>query len=205
MDRRDFLKTIGAASLIPVMPVYADTPDLKAWFQKNFNCHYGQPGPYVVDDTTDEPYRYKTFAVGVTDSTEYEAEKRLSQYFIDKFTPISKGCPKLYWRVEPQFAEIPVIEWGETWMTAEEAEDGMRDGKFLKNVGRKVGLSGFEVSDLQEVQKPENVEFDFDTGSYKYVLEKHIVHRMRFRLAIPSRNEQLLAFAKAEGELMENI
>ena len=182
MERRDFLKTIGAASLIPVMPVRADTPDLKTWFKQNFDCYHGEPGPYVVDDVTDEPYRYKTFAVGVTDSTEFEAEKRLSQYFIDKFTPLAKGCPKLYWRVEPQFAEIPVIEWGETWMTAEEVEDKGNPTEF-----------------------PKNVELDFDTGSYKYVLEKHIVHRMRFRLAIPSKNEQLLAFMKIEGELMENI
>lgn len=182
MNRREFIKTIGAVSLIPVMPVVASTPDIKTWFSQNFDCHYGEPGSRVSDALIGDEYIYKTFAMGVLDSTEYEAEKRLSQFFIEKFTPLAKGRPKLWWRVEPQFADISHTEWGDTWMTAEQIED---HGK--------------------PTQIPQNVEYDFETNTYKYVLQKHQLYRLRFRLAIPSKDKQLISFAKNEGSEIGKI
>ena len=184
MDRREFLKALGGATLIPLLPytAFANTPnDLKEWFEQNFKCNSGTPGQYLETETG-EKYLYQTFAAGILNTSEDDAKRQLTQYFVDKFTKYSKNRPELWWRVEPQFASIEVINWGETWMTAEDVED---KGK-------------------PEII-PASIEYDFDSGSYKYVNSKEMLYRMRFRLTIPSHFEQLRTIAKVEGEEIRKI
>ena len=67
MDRREFLKALGGATLIPLLPytAFANTPnDLKEWFEQNFKCNSGTPGQYLETETG-EKYLYQTFAAGI--------------------------------------------------------------------------------------------------------------------------------------------
>ena len=207
MDRRDFLKAFGGVALIPLVPsaAIANTPtDLKAWFEANFNCKQGNRGP----DTKvgDKTYVYYTFAVGVLNGSETEAQKRISQYFIDKFSPLAKGKPDLWWRVEPQFVSDKVTTFGDTWMTAEEIEDsGVRGDKFFKPVLLRNTPGKWTPMKWVEVQKPDNVELDFETNSYKYVKSVDTLHKMRFRLVIPTHVNQLDTFAHTEGNFVGKI
>lgn len=183
MDRRTFLKATAGVLMIPVIPSLAATPDLEEWFKQNFKCQNGLPGPYteVQQNGKTFQYAYQTFAAGIVNVSESHAKDSLTRYFVEQFTPYVGS--ELYWRVEPQFAEIPVVTYGDTWMTAEEVEDKKVD----------------------KVEVPNGVEFDFDTGSYKYVEDKDIFYRMRFRLAIPEHQDTIVAFAKQEGESIRKI
>lgn len=183
MSRRNFLKSSVGLLLIPLAPslVLAEAPkDLKAWFESNFNCKQGEPGSTIAIEK--ETYTYHTCAAGILNCSEDEAQKRLTHYFIEQFYPLSQGKPDLWWRVEPQFAAIELVDWGSTWMTAEEIEDC---GKLTK--------------------LPKNVEYDFETNSYKYVNSKETLYRMRFRLVIPTQDKQLQGLAKLEGEKIRKI
>ena len=207
MDRRDFLKVLGGVALIPLVPsaAFANSPtDLKTWFEANFNCKQGEPKADIT--VGNKTYTYYTFAVGVLNGTETEAKQRISQYFIEKFSPIAKGKPDLWWRVEPQFVSDKVTTFGDTWMTAEEIEDGgVRNNEFYKPSGGYTGNKGYVPFKWKEVQKPDDVELDFETNSYRYVKSTDTLHKMRFRLIIPTHAQQLDAFAHIEGNFVGKI
>lgn len=207
MNKRDFLKFAGGSLLIPIIPstALAGTPtDLKEWFETNFNCKQGDQS--AKTKVGNKYFTYSTFAAGVFDLPKEEAKKRLTRYFVDHFAPLAAGKPDLFWRVEPRFESDTVTEYGKTWMTSEEAEDGgVRGGKFYKAIYRKVDPKRQSSVKWEEVNKPADVELEFETGAYKYVLAKHTLHKMRFRLVIPTQAEQLETFAHIEGNIPRKI
>ena len=207
MNRRDFLRTSISALLIPFVPAsaLANTPtDLKSWFESNFNCKKGPQSSKVK--VGNKNYIYETFVAGVLDGSEQEAKQRLTNYFVTKFAPLAIDKPDLWWRVEPRFESGDLIEYGKTWMTAEEVEDsGVRGDKFFKPVLLRNHPRKWTPMKWVEVQKPDDVEMDFETGAYKYVVAKHTFYKMRFRLAIPAFTQQLETFAHVEGNLSRKI
>ena len=205
MERRDFIKSIAAglaatylapsvlAEVAP-SPVIWNTETLTSAMQGLFWCHMGPATAFyevnkktgeivqapqesnvkvlgiepVKPQTFQEPnaeefdrYVYTTYACAIDGGDAKEAEARLAKHFYDHFSKLPKGF--LIWRTKPHFETIEATKFGDTWATVEEVEDNIVD---LNN-------------------KPKNVEFDFNDGKYKQVVEKVQVHKMRMRLVLP--------------------
>lgn len=106
-------------------------------------------------------YRYETYACAVEGGDAKEAEARLAKHFYEAFSKLPAG--QLVWRTAPQFASHEDIRWGVTYATREQVEDGQ-----------------YDLSKL-----PEDAQYDIAWGSYRQVLSKTVLHKMRMRLVLP--------------------
>lgn len=227
MQRRSFIGAVLAALATPLLPA-ADlgfkVPNPEVWnaatltaeLQKLFTSQMGPVAPlfemlngevvhaekvvlpvpgYPNQYYTDwaEPpsgatrYIYTTYACAVEGGSAQEAEARLAKHFYDQFSQLPAG--PLVWRVQPQFSSEEVVEYGDVWATLEDVQDGYR-----------------KITD-----KPDNVEQDPLTGSYKCVTKRAQLHKMRMRLVLPHLHDHtnttvvLPELHKADGALLTRM
>jgi hypothetical protein len=162
--------------------------DLTNWLEKRFECYTGDPRAYMalneeelkkynlsLDDlpierrvwANDEKkivnLIYTTVAFAVEGDNSEESERQLVRALQEKFEEIPPQT--LIWRVRPEFTSDKITEYGETWATYEQIEDGKMD----------------------HLVRPADVEMDFDTGSYKHVKRKYVLNKLRMRLVFPKQ------------------
>lgn len=201
MERRTFLAAALAALAAPYLPA-ADAgvqiPDPTIWntatltaqLEKMFACQMGPTAPlfdmvmgvptavrYVekqhslypnqtiteATEPTDpsQRYVYETYACMVEGGDAQEAEARLAKHFYEAFSKLPVG--PLVWRVKPQFETVENIKWGVTYATDVQVEDRLYDLAKL----------------------PEDAQYDISSASYRQVLSKTRLHKMRMRLVLP--------------------
>lgn len=211
MERRTFLSAALAALAAPYLPVAeaaAEIPSPTVWnaatltarMESMFACQMGPAAPFVdvvrgvatavpviehphdkfpnLMDTSHGPvpeggqrYRYETYACAIEGGDAQEAEARLAKHFYEAFSKLPAG--QLVWRVTPQFATEERIRWGVTYATREQVEDGQ-----------------YDLSKL-----PEDAQYDIEWGSYRQVLSKAPLHKMRMRLVLPHLYDDELTVA----------
>lgn len=126
--------------------------------------------------------RYVTLACAIEGGDEKEAEARLAKHFYDHLSQLPSG--PLVWRTKPEFSSVEDVKYGHTYCTVEAVEDQL-----------------FDLSRL-----PADAELDFDNGSYRKVLSKAQIHRIRMRIALPELTEDfVLPYIKEEGEMVAMI
>lgn len=197
MNRRQFLQTITAGSVMIMLPSLAESvlsgsgintvEDFTAWMESRYECHMGEARAYMslteeelkkynlgLDDlpverkvwATDNYKQvnliYTTVAFAVEGSDSKEAERQLVQALKEKLEEIPPQT--LIWRVKPEFTSDQMTEYCETFATHEQVEDGLFDRPF-----------------------PADVEYDFNTGSYKHVKRKYVLNKLRMRLVFPKQ------------------
>jgi len=211
MDRREFLKTLAAGSAMVLLPNIATTEpigvdlltvdDLTRWMEKRYECFNGQPMSFmeldapmlasfglsmkhipventVPDENGEQRIRiiYSTVAYAMEADDPAIAQHAIVKAVCDSF---EKYAPpqKLIWRVKPQFDTGPITYYGDTYMSWEEIHDkGMPESL------------------------PPNVEMDFDTDSFRYVVRRATLNKVRMRLAFPTMpDEDYDAFCINEG------
>lgn len=141
----------------------------------------GEP-PVVADDRV--YFAYSTYGFAVEGGEAWEAEHRLAQEFYARFSQVEQK--NLVWRRKPLFETQEVAEYGATWATREQIEDGFID-----------------LAD-----KPPGVELDPNWGNYRYVTRKYPLHRMTMRLAFtdqPSEEELTSLTPRPEGATLPRI
>jgi hypothetical protein len=201
MNKRSFLKAVGISAGFVMLPSLAmevstginNCADLTTAMESMFTCKMGEPKAFMeftkeqaekfftpavcslaareyeqtwAEYSSDNIIRltYQTFAYGIKGGTAEDAERKLSQYLYNRFKQLAENDKKmLVWRIKPVFYSYQHINFGDTWMTPEQIED----------------LKGLELN------IPENVEYNFSTGSYNYVVEKTTVHHIRMRMVLP--------------------
>lgn len=201
MQRRIFIQAALAALAAPSLasaellapapsPVVWNAATLTAELNKMFACQAGPAAPFVdmvagvatavpmvekkhpvhtnitVESFGPVPeggtrYQYITYACAIEGGDAKEAEARLAKHFFDEFSKLPAG--QLVWRVTPQFASHDDIKWGVTYATREQVEDNI-----------------FDLAKL-----PEDAQYDIEWGSYRQVLSKTTLHKMRMRLVLP--------------------
>lgn len=189
MQRRSLLKILGALTaggLIPTLSAATPTAtsinsaaSLTAAMEEMFRCRMGPATaffeltkgdggvPYVeLAEATgcfDDVLRIMpiTFAAAIEDGDPKEAEAQLAQHFYNEFKDFAADKPLLYWRLQPIFESQPVTYYGDTFLSREQIEDGVK------------------------MYIPDGVEPDFETGAYRWVTKRVQLHKMRMRLAIP--------------------
>ena len=201
MKRRTFVGSVLAALSAPMLPAVTlaetaptittwNTATLTAMLEKQFACQMGpavaffemvggavvHPTKVTVQDPErpnltyeewaptpegGERYIYATYACAIEGGSAEDAEARLAKHFYDHFSQLPVG--PLVWRVQPSFSSEEIVEYGKTWAKREYIEDGFVD---LAN-------------------KPSDVEMDFATNTYKYVVKRTQLHKMRMRLVLP--------------------
>lgn len=202
MQRRTFIQASLATLATPYLPAVETgtvIPDpVKAWnaetltaaLEQMFKCQAGPAGPWfdmvmgvptavrkiekphplypsLMIEESAEPtdpkqrYIYQTYACAIEGGDAKEAEARLANHFYDAFSKLPAG--QLVWRVKPQFETHENIKWGVTYATAEQIEDEQYDLATL----------------------PKDAQFDIEWGSYRQVLSKTQLHKMRMRLVLP--------------------
>lgn len=197
MKRRSFLGSVLAALAAPALssaelltpapsPVVWNTATLTEALRKMFACQMGPAfaffevskktgdiievkpdnvarrlGEQMPLDEGRKRYVYETYACAIEGGDAKEAEARLAKHFYDHFSQLPAG--PLIWRVEPQFSSDEKINWGVTYATREQIEDHQYD---LANL-------------------PEDAQYDIEWGSYRQVLSKSVLHKMRMRLVLP--------------------
>lgn len=164
--------------------------DLTNWIEKRFECYLGEPKAFMALDKKDlKKYnlawnevpienkvwdsdiknfsavhlRYSTVAFVTENDNPEEAERQLVRALQERFEEILPQT--LIWRVKPQFFSESITEYGKTWATHEQIEDGKMDN----------------------IVKPVDVELDWDTNSYKYVQRKYMLNKIRMRLVFPKQ------------------
>lgn len=186
MKRRDFLASLLAGATASVLPsnLLASTnvwnaATLTSMLESMFACQMGPPWAFfevtaagkliTPGDTKDIPkdrYIYETYVAAVKGGSSKEAEAKLAQHFYEQFFKVPAG--QLIWRTKPTFSSHEVVEFGETWLTREAIEDMHEEKPFM----------------------PKGVEYDFDTGNYRFVKEKYTLHKMRMRLVLPESYDE---------------
>jgi hypothetical protein len=201
MQRRTFIQAALAALAAPSLasaelltpapsPVVWNAATLTAELERMFVCQTGPAAPIVdmvagvatavpmvekkhpvhtnitveefAEPTADATrYRYETYACAIEGGDAKEAEARLAKHFYDEFSKLPTG--QLVWRVAPQFASHDDIRWGVTYATREQVEDKL-----------------FDLANL-----PKDAQYDIEWGSYRQVLSKTTLHKMRMRLVLP--------------------
>ena len=185
MNRRDFFKATTAAATIPMIPAYAAQIDLEMWIEENFNCKVGLPAPWVAEQLKkDEAYHYHTIALSVIEKTETKARQILTENIIKWLEPMASGKPDLWWRTKPQFIVDTKTEYGDVWMSAESYED---------------------TKEANRPSIPEGVKYDPQSHKYRYVTKEITAHKLRMRIAIPSRVQELAKTATPEGAPIRTI
>lgn len=202
MERRTFLAAALAALATPYLPA-ADAgfqiPDpVKAWnvetltaaLEQMFGCQVGPAAPFfdlvggvatatpLVEKTSpihpnvkfkeaaepEDPkqrYHYETYACAIEGGDAKEAEARLANHFYEAFSKLPVG--QLVWRVKPEFMTVEEIKWGLTYATRAQVEDNLYDLAKL----------------------PEDGQYDLVADSYRQVVRKTQLHKMRMRLVLP--------------------
>jgi hypothetical protein len=154
----------------------------------------------------DVRYVYETYACGVEGGTAEEAEARLAKHFYDQFSQLPTG--PLVWRTAPVFATEEVVEYGKTWLTAEQIEDEVWKWVKRPRPSNPAVLSTAYIKDKPLVV-PEGVELDTSSGSYKHVVKRTQLHKMRMRLVLPhlydDENTALPQAFKPEGTPTQRI
>ena len=209
MQRRNFLGLMVAGAAMQVLPALASEAPVAAnaqiWtaetlaveMEKLFACRMGPPMAFfevvkgtgeIVETPRTLPYPpeynrfiYQTYGFAVEGGDAWEAEHRLAKHFYDKFSKVE--YKNLVWRRKPEFLTEEIFEFGETWATREEVEDGIKS-----------------LAD-----KPADVEEDFNMGSYRYVTRRYPLHRMTMRLVFTDQQDRLDFIARTEGEPLPRI
>jgi len=225
MQRRTFIQAALAALAAPSLasaellapapnPVVWNTATLTAELQKMFACQTGPAAPFfnMVNGTVTQAFKvlrsdpkypnqhymewaeppkgakryiYETYACAIEGGSAEEAEARLAKHFFDEFSKLPTG--QLVWRVTPQFASHEDIKWGVTYATKTAIEDRLVDLTKL----------------------PDDAQYDPVMDSYRQVLRKTTLHKMRMRLVLPHLyNEETVALPnllKAEGARITKI
>jgi hypothetical protein len=202
MDRRGFLKTLAAGSVMVMLPSLAKTipldaplslktvDDLTAWMEGRYECYMGEPKAFMnldknglkkynltfddlpvetnIWDITDTKVAaanivYSTVAFAVEENNPVKAEQQLVQALKERFEEVAPQT--LIWRVKPQFTSDKMTEYGETWATREQIDDKLVLHSMI----------------------PDNVEYDYDSDSYKYVKRRYVLNKLRMRLALPKQ------------------
>lgn len=148
-------------------------------------------------------YYYETYVIAVEGGDAKEAEAKMAKHFYDEFSKVPAG--QLVWRVKPMFKSQDVVEYGKTFLTAEAIEDNawkytpvaedynikINDWNITQFKGRRV-----RYDKDAELVLPPDVEYDFESSSYRHVKRKYTLHKMRMRLVLPEGyDEDLLTVA----------
>jgi hypothetical protein len=215
-----------AGTTVPLLPAAVPAVENKEWtvarligeMDKMFRCRDGDPRSFMELHKGTHGVRwvelaeeygeygdilrvhYATYAMGIEGGDAKEAESCLAKYFYDNFKEYAAGSPLLYWRTKPEFRSDEIVRYGETWMTAEEIEDGAWKRTPV------VGTKRWHYDPNKPLEIPEGVAHDIDTGAYRYVTERVQLHTIRMRLAIPKcAREELQRIEKAEGAPVPRI
>lgn len=205
MERRGFLQALSAGAAMVMLPSLASaaletervfefpmntTADLTAWMQNKFRVFAAMPAAFMEVKAKELPklygfgikdipdgnfahnsltseietvrFTHRVMAYGIEGDDPVEAEKRLVQAMHKELSTVEGGIP-VFLRVEPQFTRGEMIEFGETWKTPEQMQDS-----------------------VELLTPPQDVEYDFDTDSYKYVKRKYTLNKLRVRLSFPT-------------------
>lgn len=219
MERRNFVLAAIcalAAPLLPAAQLAQAAPNLTEWnaatltsaMERMFKCQVGPKAaafaflngmanelPFIEVGPEDMPnnrwlelaqhektVRYVTLACAVEGGDEKEAEARLAKHFYDHLSQLPSG--PLVWRTKPEFSSVEDVKYGHTYCTTEAVEDGLVDFARL----------------------PADAELDVVNNSYRQVLSKTQLHRMRMRLALPELVEDfVLPYVKEEGAMVAVI
>lgn len=207
MNRRDFFKTSAAAAIIPTFPASAGQLDLEMWMEENFNCKIGLPAPWVAEQLKkDEAYHYHTIALSMIEDDEAKAKRVLTENVIKWLEPMAVGKPELWWRTKPQFVVDTKIEYGDVWMSRDQYEDLPTNQAAFQRMALKTGWAkDFVLLENGTVEIPENVKLDPLTDQYRYVKSTYTAHKLRMRIAIPSKVQELAITATPEGAPIRTI
>ena len=219
MQRRNFLGMIAAGAAFPFLPANAaplptnqyvwTAATLTTEMEKMFACRMGPAMAFfevvkgtdkLIEPTPDDKERrlyeplplaedrerfiYTTYGFAVEGGDAWEAEHRLAHHFYNEFSKLDHQ--KLVWRRKPTFTTEEVVEFGDVWATATEVEDN---------------VLGKRLSD-----KPDDVQFDFPSDTYRYVTRRTPLHRMTMRLVFTDADRAAPdIFAREEGVPLPRI
>jgi hypothetical protein len=219
MERRNFVLAAICALAAPFLPgaqLAQAAPNLTEWnaatltsaMERMFKCQVGPKAkafafvngmanelPLIEVGPKDMPnsrwlelaphentVSYVTLACAVEGGDKKEAEARLAKHFYDHLSQLPSG--PLVWRTKPEFSSVEDVKYGHTYCTAKAVEDRLFDFSHL----------------------PADAELDVVNNSYRQVLSKIQLHRMRMRLALPELVEDfVLPYVKEEGEMLAVI
>ena len=140
---------------------------------------------------------YVTYVCGIEGGSAEEAEARLAKHFYEEFSKLPSGG--IVWRTKPHFETVDVTKYGDTWATREQIEDRLY---MYEEYVDEHGHKRTRFNPNAELVIPKDVELDFNSGSYKHVIGRVQLHKMRMRLVLPHLDDSgvyMRSLVKPEG------
>jgi len=237
MKRRSFLQAVALGVGYITLPALATTrstriysaQSLKTAMEKMFICKEGEPTAFMeltrkaaksyltpqCFATIPKEYEiirliYQTFAYAIEGGSAIDAEAQLSTFFYEEFQKIADNKNyMLIWRREPHFKSEPITIFGNTFLTKEEIEDRVWKNKDYQPKVKVLGgdWTTYDYNNDLQIPIPVGVDYDFNTGSMRYVERQTMLHKMRMRLIVPEimANEEYHSLAKPEATPIKRL
>lgn len=204
MDRRGFLKTMVAGSMMVMLPSLAESSvaevsasdfntveDLTAWMESRYECYMGEPKAYM--SLSEEGL--KKYNLSLDDMP---IEQKFWDMDADKFGGVNLIYSTVAYAVEgnnPKMAERKLVR-----ALKESFEKEAEPQKLIWRV--KPEFTSDHVTEfgdtwatrediedklLDKSGMPMNVEYDFDTDKYRYVKSRYVLNKLRMRLVFPQQ------------------
>ena len=204
MDRRGFLKTMVAGSMMVMLPSLAESSvaevsasdfntveDLTAWMESRYECYMGEAKAFMSLDEEG----LKKYNLSLDDMP---IEQKFWDMDADKFGGVNLIYNTVAYAVEgsnPKIAERKLVQ-----ALKEAFEEAAEPQKLIWRVkpqftSDRITEYGDTWATREDVDDklvdllvmPYNVEHDFETDKYRYVKRRYVLNKLRMRLVFPQQ------------------
>lgn len=201
MDRRDFLKTLAAGSMMVMLPSLAKTltpdaafglktvDDLTAWMESRYECYMGQARAFMCLNEgelkkynlsmNDFPVEAKVWEM---DNTVAAANIIYSTvaFAVEENNP-AKAEQQLVQALKEKFEEVApqTLIW--------RVKPEFTSDKMTEYGDTWATREQIDDKLMDHLAMPADVEYDFISDSYKHVKRRYVLNKLRMRLALPKQ------------------
>lgn len=201
MDRRGFLKTLAAGSVMIMLPSLAKTlpldaapalktvDDLTAWMEGRYECYMGEARAYM--SLTEE--KLKNYNLSFNDlpveTKEWELNNKVAAaniiystvaFAVEENNP-AKAEHQLVQALKEKFEEVApqTLIW--------RVKPEFTSDKMTEYGDTWATREQIDDKLMDHLGMPADVEYDFISDSYKHVKRRYVLNKLRMRLALPKQ------------------
>ena len=202
MDRRDFLKTLAAGSMMVMLPSLAKTltpdaalglktvDDLTAWMEGRYECYMGEARAFMCLNEEQLKKYNLSFDDLPVEAREWALDNKVATaniiystvaFAVEDSNP-TRAERRLVQALKEKF-EDEVQPQTLIWRVKPE----FTSDKITEYGDTWATREQMDDKMMDHLAMPYDVEYDFISDSYKYVKRRYVLNKLRMRLALPKQ------------------
>jgi hypothetical protein len=201
MDRRDFLKTLAAGSMMVMLPSLAKTltpdaalglktvDDLTAWMEGRYECYMGEARGFMCLNQKGLEKYDLTFNDLPVETNVWNMDNKVAAaniiystvaFAVEENNPV-KAEQQLVQALKEKFEEVApqTLIWRvKPEFTSDKMTEYGNTWATREQIDDKL---------MDHLGMPADVEYDFISDSYKHVKRRYVLNKLRMRLALPKQ------------------